>query len=111
MNASRDFESIACDILDEAYQKDPAKAELTLIRQIHEYDNCTTIQTAINSDDLNLIASPCLQNVLVKIWYNKIIPDIHRQNVDKYIFTFTLLLFSSFFNFFVSVFVFSSFCR
>jgi hypothetical protein len=58
----------------------PMKAELTLIRKIPEFD-CTTIQAAVASTNLDIIAHNCFQSVLVRIWYHKIIPDTSSYKV------------------------------
>jgi hypothetical protein len=80
LNKNREFEKIAFDILQKSYLTDPMKAELTLIRKISEFD-CTTIQAAVASTNLDIIAHNCFQSVLVRIWYHKIIPDISSYKV------------------------------
>lgn len=77
----RDFEKIACDILQRWYEIDREKAEIALKREILEYDNCTVMQAALLANDMNFIAHPCFQNVLTKIWYSKIEPDVSWLSV------------------------------
>lgn len=79
---SSDFEKYACDILQRCYEIDREKAERTLKRPIPEYDDCTSIQAALLADDLSFIAHPCFQNVLTKVWYSKIEPDVSWISVS-----------------------------
>lgn len=72
---------MACDILQQCYEADKEKAEIALTRQIPEFDYCTSIQAALLAEDLTFVAHPCLQNVLIKIWYSNIEPDISWKSV------------------------------
>jgi hypothetical protein len=73
---------LAFETLELCYDKDEKKAQLTLIRKIPEFNGCTSMQIAIASDDLNFIAHPCFQSVVIKIWYHKVVPDTSKFKVN-----------------------------
>lgn len=81
---NRDFETLACDILQVCYESDKDKAEITLTRTIPEFGNYTCIQAAILARDLEFISHPCFQSVLTRVWYNKINPDINKVEVNDF---------------------------
>ncbi len=62
-------------MLDTYFTNDESNTKLSLLRKIYEFDNNTCMQIASVSKCLNFIAHPCFQNVLVKIWYNIVLPD------------------------------------
>lgn len=39
------------------------------------------MQAALLAEDLSFIAHPCFQNVLTKVWYSKIEPDVSWTSV------------------------------
>ena len=80
----RNLEKLACDILQVCYENDKDKAEITLTRKIPEFGNSTCIQAAILARVLDFISHPCFQNVLTRIWYNKIDPDISKFEVSRF---------------------------
>jgi hypothetical protein len=73
---AEEYENLAHDILNAYYMKDEEKSKLALLRKIREYDNCTTIQVAVASNSLSIMAHQCLQNVLNNIWFSKLYHDL-----------------------------------
>lgn len=71
----------AHDLLETFYNKDDERAFLSLIRNIPTYDNATCMQVAVASRSLTFIAHPCFQNILVKIWYFTILPDVSYKRL------------------------------
>lgn len=70
----------AYNLLEAFYDKDGDRARVSLIRHSKIYNN-TSMQIAIGSKSVNVIAHPCFQNLLVKIWYDRILPDVSNVNL------------------------------
>jgi hypothetical protein len=85
-NKIRKFETIAYDILQESYEIDSNKAELTLMRPIPEFDSYTTIQAAKASENMDLVAHVSVQNILARIWYSQIMTDTSDFKAFTHIF-------------------------
>ena len=85
-NLAREYEQLAHDILNAYYVKDEEKSKLTLLRKVKEYDNCTTIQVAVASNSLSIMAHQCFQNVLNNIWFSKLYHDLSYFNLAISIF-------------------------
>ena len=82
MFVSSKFSQLALDILELAYDTDQKKAALSLIKKVDEFDNITCMQAATAFNNLEIIAHPCFDNIVVKVWYHKIIPDTNKFYVD-----------------------------
>ncbi|CAF0991401.1 unnamed protein product, partial [Brachionus calyciflorus] len=68
-----EFEATAFKLVDMFYKNDPRESQLLLIRSIPEFDFTTCLQIAILSNSLNFLSHHCAQNLLVKIWYGKLL--------------------------------------
>jgi hypothetical protein len=68
--------------LETYYIKDENKAKITLLRKISDFDDCTCMQIAVASNCLSVIAHPCFQNIIIKKWYNLIMPDVSKKQVN-----------------------------
>ena len=73
---------IACEILQESFETDSKKAEMNLMRPITEFGGSTTIQVAVDSENLDFVAHTSVQNVLARIWYSKICTDTSKIMVQ-----------------------------
>lgn len=72
---------MAISVLNNCYNTDEEKAEFLLIREIPYFGNLTSLQVAVSANDLKLVAHPCTQSLLTKLWYNKIMPDTWKPTV------------------------------
>lgn len=62
-------------MLNTAYEINSDDAKLLLMREVPEFGNSTCLQIAKLAYDINFLSHICVQELLVKIWYNKISPD------------------------------------
>lgn len=72
---AKHFEQIAINILDLAYDSDPKNAKLLLIREIPQFGNSTCLQIAKIANDQKFLAHMCVQELLVKLWFNRLSPE------------------------------------
>lgn len=71
----RDFEEIAVTILDLAYEANPENAKLLLIREIPQFGNSTCLQIAKVANDQTFLAHSCVKELLLKLWFNRLLPE------------------------------------
>ena len=62
--------------------RDEEKSQLALLRKLKEYDDCTTIQIAVASNSQSIMAHQSFQNILNKIWLNKLKHDFSFINLS-----------------------------
>ena len=79
---SSQFSNLALEVLELAYDTDQKKAALSLIKKVDEFDNITCMQAATAFNNLEIIAHPCFDNIVVKVWYHRIIPDTSKLRVN-----------------------------
>ena len=79
-----DFEEMAINVLTDCYERDETKAELLLLNKVPVFGHLTSLQVAMSAEDLTFISHPCVQGLLTKIWYNKIMPDSPKYKVSIY---------------------------
>jgi hypothetical protein len=72
---------MAIDVLSECHERDETKAEMVLLKKVSEFGYLTSLQIAMSAEDLTFISHPCVQGLLTKIWYNKIMPDTPKFQV------------------------------
>jgi hypothetical protein len=73
---------MALSVLNDCYSKDEEKAELLLIKKVPQFGNLTSLQVAISANDQTFVSHPCVQGLLTKIWYNKIMTDTPKLQVS-----------------------------
>ena len=78
---AKDFEMFGHNLLEAFYDKDGDRARISLIRSSKIYNNNTCMQIAVASKSVNVIAHPCFQNLLVKIWYDRILHDVSNTSL------------------------------
>ena len=66
------------NILNHAYKKDQIKAQITLTKKVEEFDNNTCMRAATAFNNLEIIAHPCFDSIVSKVWYHKIVPDTKK---------------------------------
>ena len=66
------FEVLAYEIIEEAYHTDDLKAGLLLMTEVSEHGNMTCLQIAKLAGDLKFIGHPCVQELLNKLWFDKL---------------------------------------
>jgi hypothetical protein len=81
INLSQQFSSMASNILQLAYEINPTKAQISIMREIKPFGYSTCLQIARIANDINFIAQPCVQDLLTRIWYNKISPDNNKVKI------------------------------
>lgn len=81
-----DFESMAISVLNDCYSRDETRAELLLIKEIPQFGNLTSLQVAASANDLTFMSQPCVQGLLTKLWYNKIMSDTPKPIVRACLF-------------------------
>ena len=57
------------------YDSDPKNAKLLLIREIPQFGNSTCLQIAKIDNDQKFLAHMCVQELLVKLWFNRLSPE------------------------------------
>ena len=77
------FENLACEALKISYEMNQINTLYLLIKKINEFSGITSLQIAISAECLNFLSQPACQNLLEKIWYNKMLPDTHKLNVYR----------------------------
>jgi hypothetical protein len=67
------------------YETNKKQAKLLLMREIPQLGNSTCLQIAKIANDIDFMSHPCVQESLVKIWYDKLQPDTGhlRVRTDK----------------------------
>lgn len=55
-----------------AYKANPENARLLLIREVPQFGNSTCLQIAKIADDQTFLAHPCVQELLVRLWFNRL---------------------------------------
>lgn len=73
---------MACDILKLYYEKNELESQLTLVRRIHDFDEITCFKLATFSHNLDFVATQAFQNLLLRIWYNKILPEANKLSLS-----------------------------
>ena len=69
---ANNFEDLACDMIDKAYEVDNDKAQLLLMKEVSEFGNTTCLELAKLGDDLKFLGHQCVQELLNKLWFNKL---------------------------------------
>ena len=72
---NRDFQSIALAVLHECYIADDEQAEYLLIREQPNFGKTTCLLLAVQANNKDFIAHPCVQLLLNRIWKGKISPE------------------------------------
>jgi hypothetical protein len=67
---------MAVKVMDKCYSASEEKAQCLLIKEIEKFDDSTVLQIAVASEDLKIVAHPCTQGLLTKLWYHKISLDV-----------------------------------
>jgi hypothetical protein len=65
----------ACSTLDDE------KAQSLLLKKVPEFGFSTPLQIAVTANDLDFVSQRCCQHLLIKLWFNRIMPD-----TNKYVF-------------------------
>ncbi len=66
---------MAVKVMDKCYNASEEKAQCLLVKEIEKFNDSTVLQIAVASDDLKIVAHPCTQGLLTKLWYHKISSD------------------------------------
>ena len=75
---------MAINVLNECYIKDESNAESILLNKLPEFGDLTCLQVAVIASDLAFVSHPCVQGLLTKIWYNKIMIETPKIMVSLY---------------------------
>lgn len=75
------YENLACKALQISQELNPVNTEYLLIKRIKEYSGVTCFQIAMSSYCINFLSHPACQNLLVKIWYQNILPDTPKTRL------------------------------
>ena len=62
-------------MIDLAYKANPENARLLLIREIPQFGNSTCLQIAKIADGQTFVAHPCVQELLVRLWFNRLLAE------------------------------------
>ncbi len=74
---------MAFKALDISDQMNEVNTQYLLIKRIREYSGITCLQIAVSANCIEFLSHKACQNLLVKIWYNKVLPDTSKLNVRK----------------------------
>jgi hypothetical protein len=64
-----------------AYQSDSEKSQFILMREVSEFGDSTCLQIAYIANDQKFLAHNCVQELLVKLWYDKLSSDTSLSKV------------------------------
>ena len=78
---ANEFEHYAEECLKYCYNYDEDKACEISIRRLDLFGGVTCLQVAVDADDKNFVGQPCCDQLLNKIWYDKIEP--FQTNISK----------------------------
>jgi hypothetical protein len=67
---------MAVKVLDKCHNASEEKSQYLLTKEFEKFDDSTILQVAVVSDDLKVVAHPCTQTLLTKLWYHKISPEV-----------------------------------
>ena len=81
-NKNRNFQTIACKLLQLCAESDTIKAQQMLQSKINDFGETTPIQLAVAGQSLEFVGHNCFQNLIIKKWYKKISPISSRLNVS-----------------------------
>jgi hypothetical protein len=48
------------------------------LRKVPEFENKTALQTGISANDLDFVSQISCQRLLIKLWYNRVMPDTNK---------------------------------
>lgn len=80
------FENLAHGMIDKAYEVDEDKAKLLLMREVPEFGNTTCLELAKIADDLKFLGHRSVQELLTKLWFDKLSEDNYKISVIMQIF-------------------------
>ncbi len=69
---------MACETLQICNELNEEAVQSILLRQVPEYEFKTALQTGMSARDLDFISHNSCQRLLIKLWYNRIMPDTHQ---------------------------------
>ena len=80
MLSIRDFEKFALGLLESFYAADAARSKKFILRK-NAYYEYTSMQAAVISNSIEIIAHPCFQDLIMDIWYDIVLKNNSTQKV------------------------------
>jgi hypothetical protein len=72
---------MALDIIQTAYETNKKDARLLLMRESTHFGGSTCLQMAKIAQDVQFMSHQCVQDCLLKIWYDKILMNTPKTSV------------------------------
>lgn len=69
---------MACEIVKKYHEKDEINSQLALIRRVNEFGGITCLKVSTLAQNFDFISIQAFQDLLIRIWYNKIFPDTNK---------------------------------
>lgn len=77
----RNFEDLACEVLDLCHKSSEEKLEKLLMVKVPEFGYSTSLQIGVLSNSLDFMSHISCQNLLTKLWFNRINVDNSRMAI------------------------------